>query len=634
MQATFVFDYDSTLVQVETLDELAEVALQEHPERSKRLQRIRELTQSGMEGGLSYEESLRRRLDQLDATRAHIHQLIPRLRQQITASVLQHRSFFREHAKQLYVISGGFLELIFPVTDLLGIPRAHVFANRFLYDFEGRVCGVDQSLVLCKDRGKVEQLRRLDLKGPVTVVGDGITDYEMRKEGLAARFVAFTENIHRPPVTALADDVAEDFASLLRCEGWSYQRKSRGSVLLLEGIHGAAEAYFNAQGMDVKSYDSALNESALSEALQGVHLLGIRSKTQISAAVLDRAKDLRAIGAFCIGTNQIDVPACSERGIAVFNAPFSNTRSVVELAMAEMVSLLRRVGSKSHACHQGRWEKTAKGCHEVRGKTLGIVGYGKIGSQLSILAEAFGMRVCYYDLVQRLPLGNAEACGSLDALLRRSDVVSVHIDGRTANQGLFSAAVLRKMRPGTVFLNLSRGHVVDVEALAELLRSNYLAGAAVDVFPEEPVGVGSVFNSPLRGLDNVIITPHIGGSTEEAQEQIGGFVAERLSSYWYTADSMSSVNLPSLSLPDLEASQRLVHIHANVPGVLAQIGTILAEAGVNVSGQHLQTDAQLGYAVMDIDGLLEPSVCKRLRAVPQSKAVRTIMNEGDAQRKE
>jgi D-3-phosphoglycerate dehydrogenase len=190
------------------------------------------------------------------------------------------------------------------------------------------------------------------------------------------------------------------------------------------------------------------------------------------------------------------------------------------------------------------------------------------------------------------------------------------------------------MRPGTVFLNLSRGHVVDVEALAELLRSNYLAGAAVDVFPEEPVGVGSVFNSPLRGLDNVIITPHIGGSTEEAQEQIGGFVAERLSSYWYTADSMSSVNLPSLSLPDLEASQRLVHIHANVPGVLAQIGTILAEAGVNVSGQHLQTDAQLGYAVMDIDGLLEPSVCKRLRAVPQSKTVRTIMNEGDAQRKE
>lgn len=389
-------------------------------------------------------------------------------------------------------------------------------------------------------------------------------------------------------------------------------------ALLIENLHPVATEILGSSGFEVTARTGAMDESELIAALPGVELLGIRSKTQITEKVLDAAPDLRAIGAFCIGTNQIDLRAAAARGIAVFNAPFSNTRSVVELTLAEIIALTRRLTERDKALHDGVWDKSADGSHEVRGRTLGIVGYGNIGTQLSVLAEALGMSVVFYDSAERLSLGNARRLGSLNELLEVADVVTLHVDGRAGNAGLFGAAQFARMRPGAIFLNLSRGFVVDYAALRDHVLSGHVGGAAVDVFPVEPKRRGDAFESELRGLPNVILTPHVGGSTEEAQEAIGRFVSTKFRDYLTTATTTLSVNLPNLALEPNTGTHRIAHLHHNTPGVLAGINNTLAEHGVNIEGQLLATRGDLGYVVTDVGSGITPEVVEVLRTMPQT----------------
>ena len=388
-------------------------------------------------------------------------------------------------------------------------------------------------------------------------------------------------------------------------------------ALLLENIDPIAVELLTSAGYQVEVMRGALDEDDLVEALDGVDVLGIRSKTQVTADVLKRRPELTAVGAFCIGTNQIDLGAASGSGVAVFNAPYSNTRSVVEMALAEIICLARRLVDRDRSLHEGIWDKSAAGSHEVRGRTLGIVGYGNIGSQLSVLAEALGMRVVFYDLEDKLALGNAQRCDSLDELLERAEAVTLHVDGRGGNAGLFGAEQFAKMRPRSLFLNLSRGFVVDHEALRENVVSGHIAGAAVDVFPEEPREQGDEFVSVLRGLSNVILTPHVGGSTQEAQHDIGRFVAGKLIDYTATGTTTLSVNLPTVALHGSSAD-RFGLLHRNVPGVLARVDALAGEHGLNVDGQVLATRGELGYVVTDVNAPLPPALVTALEALPES----------------
>jgi len=394
-------------------------------------------------------------------------------------------------------------------------------------------------------------------------------------------------------------------------------------VLLLENIHPDATARLVKDGYQVQTDVKALTEDELIAAIGDVHMLGIRSGTRVTERVLDAAPQLLAVGAFCIGVNQIDLAAASRRGIAVFNAPFSNTRSVVELALAEIIAMTRRLTDKNAQMHAGVWDKSATGSHEVRGRRLGIVGYGNIGGQLSVLAESLGMTVFFYDTADKLALGNARRCGTLEELLEIADVVTLHVDGRPGNSGLFGEAEFAAMKPGSLFLNLSRGFVVDHGALRRNIESGHLAGAAVDVFPAEPRARGEEFASQLRGLPNVILTPHVGGSTEEAQQDIGEFVAGKLHDYVSCGTTALSVNLPPVALPHTPGTHRLVHLHRNVPGVLAKINQLLAEHDANIEGQLLGTRDDLGYVLTDIGIEYPDDMLASLRDLDVTIRVRT-----------
>jgi D-3-phosphoglycerate dehydrogenase len=395
-------------------------------------------------------------------------------------------------------------------------------------------------------------------------------------------------------------------------------------ALLLENVHPDAVSTLETAGVTVEWVERAYDDKELLAALDGVQLLGIRSKTDVPAHVLSAAGDLLAIGAFCIGTNQIDVEAANTRGIAVFNAPFSNTRSVVELAIAEIVALTRGLTRKNADMHAGVWDKSAEGAHEIRGRRLGIVGYGNIGAQLSVLAEALGMQVLFYDTADKLSLGNARRCESLDELLENADVVTLHVDGRATNRDIFGEEQFARMRHGALFLNLSRGFVVDHHALRSHLENGHLAGAAVDVFPTEPKGRGDEFVSELRGLPNVILTPHIGGSTEEAQQDIGRYVAGKLRDYVIEGSTTMSVNLPHLALPPRPEGHRIAHVHHNVPGVLAAINGTLAEHKVNIEAQLLGTRGDLGYVLTDVAVDYPPAVLDELTAMDETVRVRLL----------
>jgi D-3-phosphoglycerate dehydrogenase len=393
--------------------------------------------------------------------------------------------------------------------------------------------------------------------------------------------------------------------------------KNKIKFLLLEGIHPSAVEVLNAAGYtQIESLTGALSDDELKLKIADVHFVGIRSRTQLTAEVFAHASKLAAVGCFCIGTNQVDLQAARERGIAVFNAPYSNTRSVAELVLAEAILLLRGVPEKSAVAHRGGWLKSAENAYEIRGKTLGIIGYGSIGTQLSVLAEGLGMKVVFFDVVTKLPLGNAQQVAQLSDLLARSDVVTLHVPETQATQWMIGAAQIAAMKPGSVLINASRGTVVEIEPLAEALRQKKLLGAAVDVFPVEPRSNKDTFESPLRGLDNVILTPHVGGSTMEAQANIGIEVAEKLVKYSDNGTSTSSVNFPEVALPAHPGKHRLLHIHRNVPGVLSEINRVFSDNNINIASQYLQTNEAIGYVVIDIDAARSDIALAKLVDVP------------------
>jgi len=410
--------------------------------------------------------------------------------------------------------------------------------------------------------------------------------------------------------------------------------KDQIEIVLLEGTHESGTAQLEADGFSVRTHKGALEGDALLNEIRRAHIVGIRSKTQLTDSVLDQCDRLLGIGCFCAGTNQVDLEASASRGIAVFNSPFSNTRSVAELTIAEIIALHRKLTARSHALHSGIWDKSAAGSHEVRGKTLGIIGYGHIGSQVSILAEALGMKVRFFDTLSKLPLGNAHSVGSMDELVRTSDVITIHVPDTNATRAMFGESQIAMMKPGSYLLNNARGSIVDLDAMREAIESGHLAGGAVDVFPDEPAKSGESFSSPLQGLDNVILTPHVGGSTIEAQEAISLDIANKLTRFLNLGTTTGAVNVPEVDLPEQhrgeigdgseKRSHRILNFHRNVPGVLNKIHEAAAELGINISGQYLQTNAQIGYLVLDADPSNAAALHERINAIEESIRTRIL----------
>ena len=401
--------------------------------------------------------------------------------------------------------------------------------------------------------------------------------------------------------------------------------KEKINILFLENISDVAVKYFNAAGyVNVKKLNGALSEDQLIKEIKNVHLVGIRSKTQLTAKVLAAAEKLQAIGCFCIGVNQVDLKAATKQGVAVFNAPYSNTRSVAELVIGASIILIRKVLDKNKAAHEGIWLKDAAGSYELRGKTLGIIGYGNIGSQLSVLAEGLGMKVMYYDTETKLPLGNAINIKTLKELVSKADIVSLHVPELVSTKNLINKNLLKSFKQGSILINYARGEVVDIDALAKSLSDGHLGGAAIDVFPWEPEKNGDKFTSPLQGLSNVLLSPHIGGSTQEAQHNIGDDVSAKLFSYLEKGISYGSHTIPALSLPPQEGTHRILHIHNNVPGVLSEINTTLSKNKINILGQYLKTNDAIGYVVLDVDKGLSKNAMELLKKVKATIKVRIL----------
>ena len=400
--------------------------------------------------------------------------------------------------------------------------------------------------------------------------------------------------------------------------------KSKINVLLLEKLDKSAEEKFKKEGYNVEIFEGSLDEVELIKKIKNISILGIRSKTVISKKVIDSAERLLSVGAFCIGTNQINLKHCSNNGIAVFNAPYSNTRSVVEIVIAQIINLLRSIVKKSNEMHDGKWSKDSINSHEIRNKTIGIIGYGNIGSQLSVLCESLGMNVLYFDRLDKLSIGNAKKVSSLHELLKESDIVSLHIDGSEENSNFISDKEFEMMKKDSILINYSRGNVVDINALKKYLVNNKLLGAAIDVFPKEPLNNSEKFQSKLRGIKNLILSPHIGGSTKEAQKNIGNYVPNKIIDFINTGNTSSCVNFPTLSLPEQRESHRFIHIHKNEPGVLLNINKIISNFDINIKGQYLKTIEDIGYVITDIDRKYDKSVIKKLKDVNHTIKLRVL----------
>jgi D-3-phosphoglycerate dehydrogenase len=623
----FIIDFDSTFVTIEALDTLAEIALEDNAKKEEIVLQIKGITQLGMEGKMTFTETLEKRLPLFSANKSHIDILIKKLKKSITPSILRNKSFFKKNASNIYILSGGFSEYIIPIVTAFGIPEKNILANNFVFDKDNNITGFNKKSLLSQKRGKVKAVNSLKLNGEKYVLGDGYTDYEIKKYGASDYFYCFTENVRRDSVANLADLEITSFDELLfeiHAERSQSFPKSKMKVLLLENIHEIAVQAFKKEGYQVKTVSKALSEKELIIELKDVSILGIRSKTEVTKKVLQHAPKLMAIGAFCIGTNQVDLLTAAEKGIVVFNAPYSNTRSVVELVIGEMIMLIRGVVEKSNKLHSGVWDKSALGSREIRGRTLGIIGYGNIGSQLSVVAENLGMKVIFYDLETKLALGNAHQVKTLSELLSKADIVTVHVDGRKDNKNLISTKEFQKMKKGCHFLNLSRGSIVDLSALKSALQTGQVAGAAIDVYPYEPAGMDEEFVNELRGVKNVILTPHIGGSTEEAQYNIGEFVSEKLLSYVSSGNSVFGVDFPEIALPQLKNAHRLLHIHENAPGVLAQINQIFAKNKINILGQYLKTSESIGYVVTDVNKQYNEKIIEELKTVKGTIRLRIL----------
>ena len=618
MKKNFIIDFDSTFTQVEALDLLTEIVFSQGDNREIVLKEIKEITNLAMSGKLDFRTSLEKRISLLKPSKKHIDDLITELKKEVSVSFKRNKEFFEKYRNHIYIISNGFKEFIVPIVKEYGIKQDQVFANTFRFNKKGIATAFDRRNVLSSNNGKVKQIKNLKLPGEVFVIGDGYTDYEIKMAGLANKFFVFTENVERKNILQYADHIAPSLDELLYLykikSALSYP-KNRIKVLLLENVHSTAFDLLKKEGYTVEEFTGSLSASQLEEKIKDVSILGIRSKTKLTKKVLTNARKLIAVGAHCIGTNQVDLLECTKRGIIVFNAPFSNTRSVVEMAIAEMIFLLRKLPDTLTAIQKGKWNKTSSERYEIRGKKLGIIGYGNIGSQLSVLAESLGMEVYYFDIEERLSLGNARKCKTLKELLSQVEIVSLHVDGRVENKNMLGDRQFDWMSDGAYLLNLSRGNLIDLKSLKKHLKSGKLKGAALDVFPEEPLNNQQKFHTELMGLPNLILTPHIGGSTEEAQENIANFVPNKIMEYVNTGQTTNSVNFPNLNLPELENAHRLIHIHHNISGILANINNVLANHKINILGQYLKTNETIGYVITDIDKKYNNNVIVDLKKI-------------------
>lgn len=628
VQKFFIIDFDSTFITGESLDILAKISLKNLPAGRQALQKIEKITKDGMTGNIGFRESLEKRLALMSFGQDEIQKTLKILKKLITPSILRNKKFFKANSENIYIISGGFEELILPIVEPFGISPSHILANKFIFDEEGKVTGFDETRPTSRAQGKAFAIASLALDGEVLIIGDGFTDLEVKRLGFASKFIAFTENVRRESIVKEADLVVHDFDELLflnKAPSSVSYPKSRMKVLLLENIESTAFENFKREGYQIKALKGALDEKELITEIKNTTILGIRSKTKITKNVLKNARLLKCIGTFSIGTDQVDLDAALDFGIPVFNAPYQNTRSVVELAIGEMIVLMRGVFDKSNKAHQKIWDKSAKNSNEIRGKTLGIIGYGNIGTQLSVIAESLGMQVIFYDKVEKLALGNAVMSSSMDEVLRKSDVISIHVSGdKELNTNLISDREFSKMKDGVVFLNLARGFIVDIKALVRALKSGKLRGAGVDVFPEEPKSKEEPFVSELSGLPNVILTPHIGGSTEEAQRNIAQFVSEKLIDFMNSGDTSLSVNFPNIALPKQGNAHRLLHVHRNVPGVLSQVNKVFSDNDINILGQYLKTNDNVGYLITDVNRKYDEKVLEELKEVKSTINFRVL----------
>ncbi len=620
----FVIDFDSTFVTLEGLDVLASISLKKTPEK---IAKIEQITRDGMVGKIGFRESLELRIKELGASIKDLEQSVKVLKRNISPSIIRNKKFFKQNRDQIYIISGGFEEMILPVVEDFGILPSHILANKFLIK-NGEINGFDKTRPTSQAQGKAAAVKSLGLEGEVIAIGDGFTDLEIKRLGAASKFVAYTENVSRESIIKDADVMVRDFDELLFLEKISSEvsyPKSRMKVLLLENIEKAAEDNFKKEGYQVEALKTALDEKELIERIKNISILGIRSKTKISQNVLNNARKLKTIGTFSIGTDQVDLEAALQFGVSVFNAPYQNTRSVVELAIGEIIALSRGIFDKSVKAHQGIWDKSAKGSNEIRGKTLGIIGYGSIGSQLSVLAESLGMEVLFYDKIEKLALGNARKAVSMEEVFKKSDIISVHVSGDSkTNTNLITEKHFNLMKDGVIFLNLARGFVVDVEALVRSIKSGKIRGAGVDVFPNEPKGKDDPLVTELAGLPNVILTPHIAGSTEEAQRNIAQFVSGKLIDFMNSGNTYLSVNFPNINLAGQGKAHRLLHLHKNEPGILSEVNKVLAKSGANILEQYLKTNEEVGYVITDIDKKYKLGVIEELKKIKGTISLRVL----------
>jgi D-3-phosphoglycerate dehydrogenase / 2-oxoglutarate reductase len=647
MIKNIIFDFGSIIIDNDGIDLVIKAALKRNNdvEYAQKMAKLHKIAGKAHNGEIPLGDFLRSSFALTTVTQDDIRTVTSLIADRISPQVLETIGGLQQRGKNIFIFSSNFEEVVRPVTTSLEIPPENVFANQLLYDNEGRVIGFNENNPLFLSVGKVFLAEQLRIEGVLdertAIVGNSNTDLAIRKSNNATMFVFFSPKDSLTDMRNQADFVVDRFDQLmpLFCTDEELSNETAEAyavaingkqiviphIILLENIHKNALEHLSKQDFTIESFKSAWSEDEICEKAVNAHALGIRSKTRITRKHFECLSNLWAIGAYCIGINQIDLHGASNAGIPVFNAPYSNTRSVAELVAGQIIMLMRRVFEKSSAAHQGRWLKSAQGCNEVRGKTVGIIGYGHIGSQVSVLLEVLGMSVIFHDIVDKLPLGNAKRAASLDDLLQRSDIVTLHVPDTELTRGMIGKNELENIKAGSFLINSSRGRVVDLDALAQIIMNNHLAGAAIDVYPDEPSHPDDMFSSPLQGLDNVILTPHIGGSTEEAQINIAHYVSTKLTNFLLTGSTIGAVNFPEVDLARVEGTHRILHIHRNVPGVLAKINSVLSRRNVNIEGQILQTRGEIGYLLVDIDRHVSDHVLDLLRHISETIKVRKIV---------
>ncbi len=626
-QKNIIIDFDSTFASVEALEEIADIVLKGRKDKSKILNEIKTITNLGVDGTITFNESLSRRMDLLTVHRDDLEKLVRRLKRKISTSFSRNKAFFKKYQGNIYIISNGFKDFIDPVVADYGIDGDHVLANTFLFDKKGWITGFDEKNLLAHSKGKSRTLKALNLPGESYVIGDSYTDYEMKEAGIAHKFFAFTENVLRENILEKADHITPSFDEFLYVNDMpsalSYP-KNRIKVLLLDGVDEHASDAFRGEGYEVVMGSKKMSKTKLRKLIKDVSILGVPAHQVVTGELLDHANRLMAIGIFGGSTNHVDLIAAANRGIIVFNAPYANTRSLVEMVIGNIIMLSRNIPYLSSQLKAGKWEISKKPSYEIRGKKLGIIGYGNSGTQLSVLAESLGMDVYYYDVFEKPAIGNATKCNALRDLLRRVDIVSLHVDNRPENAKFFGKREFKAMRDGAIFINLSSGQAVDIDELYKTLKSKKIVGAGIDVFPNEPANGQGDFTSRLMELDNVLLTPHIGGQTLEAQENTAEVLPTQIIDYVNTGSTFNGANFPALQLPILKNAHRLIHIHHNQPGILARINSTLADHGINIIGQYLQTTESIGYVITDINKKYSQEVLKDLKEIEATIKFRVL----------